>query len=66
MNNIEKYFISIMVAFLLFLIGLVLHSETKGKQAMMRELGVSVSYFEAMGIDKEFIHGRIFEKINNN
>lgn len=50
-------------AFCAILIGLVLHSDTKGKQALMRELDAPVSYFEAMGIDRSFIEGRIFEQL---
>lgn len=59
----EVKVISGIVVFLLMMIAMVIHADTKGKQALMRELGSPVSYFEAMGIEKQFIEGRIFEQL---
>lgn len=65
MEKEDKIVIALLITCAIFT-SLLVHSSTRGKQALMRELNSPVSYFEAMGLDKGFIHGRIFERINNN
>jgi uncharacterized membrane protein len=67
MSKTEITVVSLIATFIIVLLSLVIHSETKDKQFRMEQLGFNVTYIEAFGTDNSFIEGVSFERaINNN
>jgi hypothetical protein len=57
MDKLSIVFLSVAFAVFVAIIGLAIHCDTKSKQMLLRESGISAGYFEAAGTSKELING---------
>jgi hypothetical protein len=64
MNDGIKIIIAMVIGimFLASLLGMGIHSKNRGKQLLLKEVGIEATYWEAAGMSKDFIEGRLVER----
>jgi hypothetical protein len=58
MNTETKVIIAV-IAFLGSALWLCIHSEVRSKQLLLQEVGIEATYFQALGINDDYIHGYV-------